>query len=153
TACGPKPVTDAHTVSPDGSTCPDDGPRLKLTGICQGRAVAYLGDNKGAREPTLPDGCTWTVNETMLAGDDALLYRAATCKGATTQLAFSAGAKSAELRYDKSAVFTDDDKSHVLIRLFGTDPDPQGALKAAIAELPKAEQAKCEIQPAGVDTW
>ena len=53
-ACGPKPVTDAHSVSPDGSTCPDDGPRLAQTGICQGRAVGYLADNKGAREPTLP---------------------------------------------------------------------------------------------------
>lgn len=149
----PVATASATPIPYSDSGCPDDGPRLPLTNVCQGRAVAYLGDNAGAREPTLPDGCTWTVNETLLSADEALLYRAASCKGVTTQLAFAAGAHAGSLTYAASAAAGDAWKGNEVIQLYGVDPDPQGALKGFIAALPKAEQAKCEIQTAGYDGW
>ncbi|HWA23104.1 MAG TPA: hypothetical protein VG735_11970 [Caulobacterales bacterium] len=151
-SCGPKPAASA-APSISAAPCPDDGPRLPETGVCQGRAWAYLDDFKGAREPSLPGGCTWSVNETMLPGDEALLYRAASCKGVTTKLAYAGGAHSASISYETSAVFGNSVKGQEVIRLFGTDPDPQGALKEQLAALPKAEREKCEIHPAGIDTW
>ena len=126
-ACTPKSASTLAASSAAGNSCPDDGLRLPQTGVCQGRALAYLDDPKGAREPSLPAGCTWTVNETMLPGDEALLYRAATCKGVTTKLDYAGGAHSAEISYETSAVFGASAKGHPVIRLFGTDPDPQGA--------------------------
>lgn len=155
-ACGPQPspMPDAAPVAVDGgASCPDDGPRLPGTGVCQGRALAYLDDPKGAREPVLPAGCTWTVNETMLPGDEALLYRAATCNGVTTRLDYAGGAHSASISYGTSAVFGEAVEGSEVIRLFGVDPDPQGALKDMIAKLPARERASCVIQPAGVDLW
>jgi hypothetical protein len=105
------------------------------------------------RVPELPEGCDWTVNETMLPGDEALLYYAGNCKGVVTTLGYAGGAHSAEISYERSAAFGDTAKGRVVMRLFGTDPDPQGALKAAIAEAPKAEQKTCEIRAAGYEGW
>ena len=147
-ACGPKPDQKI-----DPSACPDDGPRLPGTGICQGQALAYLESPAGAREPTLPEGCTWTVNETMLPADEALLYRAATCHGVTTKLAFAGAAHHAAISYETSAVGGDANKDREIIWLYGTDPDPQGALKSAIADLPPGERAACEIQPRVLEGW
>ena len=152
-ACTPKSASDQSASATSERACPDDGPRLPETGVCQGRALAYLDDPKGGREPSLPEGCTWTVNETMLPGDEALLYRAATCKGVTTKLGYSGGAHNASIFYEKSAVFGASAKDEAVLSLFGTDPDPQGALKQAISELPMSERAKCEIRPAGIDGW
>jgi hypothetical protein len=153
-ACGPTPSIDGASAAPSiSASCPDDGPRLPETGVCQGRAWAYLIDAKGAREPTLPEGCTWTINETMLPGDEALLYRAASCKGVTTKLAYAGGAHSASISYETSAVFGDAVKGQEIIRLFGVDPDPQGALKEQIASLPKGERETCVIQPASIEGW
>lgn len=148
-ACGPQP---ARTVDPSqGSACPDDGPRLPDTGICLSRASAYLDPAEGTQAQELPAGCTWTTNETLLPADEALLYRAASCNGVTTKLAFAGGAHSASISYETSALGAP--KGEEVIKLFGVDPDPQGALKAAIAELPAAERAICGIEPAGVDFW
>jgi hypothetical protein len=152
-ACSRETASTSVAPSIAASTCPDDGPRLPGTGVCQGRAFAYLDDNMGARDPSLPPDCSWTINETMLPGDEALLYRAMTCKGVTTKLAYAGGAHHASISYETSAVFGDGGKGHDLIQLFGTEPDPQGALKAEIAALPKAERANCEIHPAGIDGW
>lgn len=41
----------------------------------------------------------------------------------------------------------------MVLALYGADPDPQGALKAAIAEAPAAERPTCEIRPAGYEGW
>ncbi len=153
---GPTPQITSTSAAPSVSAaapCPDDGPRLPETGVCQGRAWAYLGDAHGIHEGTLPEGCTWTINETMLPGDEALLYRAASCKGVTTKLAYAGGAHSASLSYETSALFGDSAKGQEVIRLFGTDPDPQGALKEQIAALPKGERDACVIQPANIEGW
>ena len=148
-ACSPNPAT---TASSSAASCADRSTKLALTGLCQADAKALLADARGAREPALPQGCTWTINETQFA-TDALLYRAATCKGVTTKLAYAGGAHSAKLSYETTALFSEEDKKNTLVEVFGAEPDPQGALKAAIAALPKAERAKCEIQPAGVEQW
>jgi hypothetical protein len=92
------------------------------------------------------------MNETGLAGDEALLYQAATCNGATTKLAFAGGAKSASISYETSALGGDAVKGQEMIRLF-TAPveDPQANLKQIIAEDPEAKD--CVIRPAGVTHW
>lgn len=151
-ACEPGATrkSDAQAAASD---CPDDGPRLPGTGVCQGRAWAYLDVADGAAEPALPDGCTWTVNETMLPGDEALLYRAATCHGVTSKLGYAGGAHSASISYEVSAARGDEAKGDEVFQLFGVDPDPQGAIKAALAALPAAERRRCGIEPAGIDGW
>jgi hypothetical protein len=101
----------------------------------------------------LPADCDWSVNETMLPADEALLYYAAACKGVVTKLGFAGGAHSAGIAYERSAVLGDAATGHVVMRLYGVDADPQGALKEAIAEAPKAEEGTCEIRPAGYEGW
>lgn len=83
--------------------CPDDGPRLPYTGICAGRASAYL-----MGQPTygdyVPDpSCQWVVNEVQVV-EDALLYRALRCKGVTAQLEYAGGAQWAQLMVVRSAL-------------------------------------------------
>ncbi|TDP46200.1 hypothetical protein [Zavarzinia compransoris] len=83
--------------------CPDDGPRLPLTGICAGRAVAYL-SGEATYGDYLPDpACEWVVNEVQVV-EDALLYRALRCKGVTAQLEFAGGAQWAQLMIVRSAL-------------------------------------------------
>ncbi|MDX2235834.1 MAG: hypothetical protein NW200_15145 [Hyphomonadaceae bacterium] len=145
---GNRPETTPATVE----ACADGGARLAGTGLCQSEASALVPADPDVRTPEL-EGCTWSVNETMLPADEALLYRAATCNGVTTQLGFAGGARSAEIAYERSAQFGDAAIGRVVVRLYGTDPDPQGALKAAIAEAPASERASCEIAPAGGEGW
>lgn len=150
-SCGQKPQTDAG----EGLelSCPDGLPRLPLTGICQGSAAASLKFDNDARTPELLD-CTWTVNELMLPGDEALLYRAAVCNGVTTTLGFSGGAHSAELAYERSALFGDAVKGKAPIRLFSSPADnPQGALQGSIAEAPDGAALQCAIRPANLEGW
>lgn len=89
----------------------------------------------------------------MLPGDEALLYDAATCKGVETKLGYAGGAHRAEIAYESSAVYGQAAKGRVVVALYGTDPDPQGALKAAIAELPERDRGSCQIVPAGREGW
>ena len=99
-ACSPqaaKPADAPTDVAASG--CADDGVRLPGTGICAGRAANYL--ENPPPNPPAPEGCTWTFNEAVLADTEALIYRAMTCKGVTTKLAFSAGARSASIDYEK----------------------------------------------------
>jgi hypothetical protein len=146
--CGPP----AASPPPSAGGCADGSGRLEGTGLCQSEAAALLTRDPNVRTPEL-EGCSWAVNETMLPGDEALLYNAATCNGVATKLAFAGGAHSAEIAYERSAVFGGAAIGRVVIRLFGTDPDPQGALKAALAEAPAGERATCEIRPAGYEGW
>jgi hypothetical protein len=103
------------------------------------------------RTPEL-ENCTWSVKEVMV-GDEALLYRAAACAGVETTLAFAGGAHRAELSYESSAVYGDTARGRVVVALYGADPDPQGALNAAIAELPARERGLCRIVPAEREGW
>jgi len=149
--CGPQ-SPPATAPSTSAGACADGAARLEGTGLCQSEASALLVPNPEIRTPEL-ENCTWVVNETMLPADEALLYRAAVCSGVTTKLGFAGGAHSAEIAYEQSAKFGDAAKGRVLIRLFGTDPDPQGALKAAIAEAPAAARAGCEIRSEFREGW
>lgn len=85
------------------SSCPDDGPRMPLSGICRGRAANYLSLAGGAK-PLLMDGCEWVVNETPLPGGDYLFYLASKCGKYLTQLEFSIGARFAEVNILHSAM-------------------------------------------------
>jgi hypothetical protein len=149
-ACGPQPGTTDTTKAAEAA-CPDDGPRLPGTGLCQRTALLMLLHADGAQSVEYPEGCSASVNETMLPGDEALIYSAAKCGDVTTKLAYAGGAHSASISYETSAMghSTEDE----IIRLFGVDPDPQGALKEQIAALPAAERATCEIRSAGADGW
>jgi hypothetical protein len=151
TACGPS-TERAEKSGSANEACADGGARLEGTGLCQDEAQVLVPRDPDLRTPEL-EGCTWVVNETMLPADEALLYRAAVCKGVTTKLTYAGGARSAEIAYERSAMFGDAANGRVVIRLFGTDPDPQGALKAAIAEAPAAERGTCEIRNEVREGW
>ncbi len=149
-SCGPRATEEAASRAAEAA-CPDDGPRLPGTGLCQRTALLLLDHAEGAQSVEYPEGCTASVNETMLPGDEALIYSAARCGEVTTKLGYAGGAHSATISYETSAMghSTEDE----IIRLFGVDPDPQGALKEQIAALPSAERATCEIRSAGFDGW
>lgn len=150
-SCGqpaPSPASDAAT----GGACADGGEPLAGTGLCQSEADALLVADPNVRTPEL-EGCTWSVKEVMLPGDEALLYRAAACNGVETTLGFAGGARRAEISYESSAVHGDDAVGRVVVALYGTDPDPQGALNAAIAALSYREQGSCQIVAAEREGW
>ncbi len=149
--CGPAEQAAAPEAV-DPNACADASTRLAGTGLCQSEAAALLTADPNVRTPEL-EGCTWSVNETMLPGDEALLYHAATCNGVTTELAYAGGARRAEISYLNSASFGADANGAIVLYLYGTDPDPQGALTAAIAALPAGERRTCEIRAAGIEGW
>lgn len=151
--CGPaakRPESEAAIGASAG--CADGGARLAGTGLCQSEASAILVSDPNVRTPEL-ENCTWSVKEILFPGDEALLYRAAKCGGVDTVLAFAGGAHRAEISYESSAVYGDAARGRVVVALYGTDPDPQGALKAAIAELPAPDQGSCQIVPAQREGW
>jgi len=156
-ACSPPPAKSVAAPAPApaaSSGCADDGVRLPVTGICAGRAANYL-DNLPSDPPT-PDGCAWTFNEAGLGDAEALLYRAMTCKGVTTRLAFSAGARGASVEYEKSALFGDAAVGKTAVRLFTLDEkDPRGGLLRLVQEgvEDKAERAACALRAAGFKDW
>lgn len=154
-ACTPSaPKADAEKAQ---TGCPDDGPRLPITGVCAGRAVAYFDPSVAPATPLELSGpakdCTWVVNELSMGIDDeALLYRALSCNGVTTKLSYAGGARSAALQLETSALGATPGAE--LVRIFTSDPkDPQAAIRFVIADAPAAERPKCEVQPAGRDYW
>jgi hypothetical protein len=85
-----------------------------------------------------------------------LLYRALSCKGVTTKLAFSAGAPSAALIYSASALYPDAVNDQVkVVKIFdGGGQDPRKQIEALKAGIPnEAERASCVLQPAGIAGW
>lgn len=138
-------VSERHAPT-EGSDCPDDGPRLPGTGICQGRAINYL-ENISTDIPLL-SGCDWVVNEAALPGGDYLLYRAAQCGTLTTTLAFWGDATSANLVITKSATSKGEPGGNVA-RVFAlTHASPQeDILKHALKELhDPADADKCYVR-------
>ncbi|PCJ68405.1 MAG: hypothetical protein COA62_14645 [Rhodobiaceae bacterium] len=95
------------------SDCPDDGPRLPGSGVCQGRGVNYLNIVEG-RQPELLEGCEWKLNETPLPGGDYLLYLAAACGQHISQLEFSAGAHFADVTVASSAMSNGEPGSRII---------------------------------------
>lgn len=158
TACTPSaPKTDTHDTAASGSACPDDGPRLPITGICAGRAVAYFDPEAAPAEPAdigaIGKDCTWVVNEmSMGIEDEALIYRALSCNGVTTKLSYAGGARSAALQLETSALGATPGAE--LVRIFTSDPkDPQASIRFLIADAPAAQRPKCEVQPANQPSW
>lgn len=145
------PQTPASIVA---APCPDDGPRLPVTGICTGRAINYIDPAIGLITTT-PDGCQWVPAETPFPnGEEALVYRVLSCKGVTTALELHGGAHSAALGYASSALFGDAAKEQEPVKIFTTDPaDPQKAIRDLFESIPEAERPTCAIEPAGIDGW
>lgn len=139
---------DQRTLAHD----PDEA-SLAGTGLSQAEAAALIQQAPGTSAETYPEGCDAIVNETMMPGDQALLYRAARCDGRTTTLAFAGGAHQAEISIATSALYEGPTDDPVVIRIFTTDPEPQWALREQIAALPAAERATCQIRPAGIEGW
>lgn len=157
-ACTPPnaKTEDAKAAVADAG-CPDDGPRFPITGICTGRAVAYFDPELAPAEPAdlgeIGKDCTWTVNETAMGiEDEAILYRALSCKGVTAKLEYAGGARSASLNLATSALGAA--PGGELVRIFTSDPqDPQKVIRDLIAAAPAAERSRCEVQPADRAGW
>lgn len=153
-ACGGQsaPATEdapeAISARPEAAPCPDDGVRLPVSGICAGRASAYL-DPSVELISEAPDGCDWVFTETPFPlGDEALVYRALTCKGVTTALEFHGGARSAALGYTTSAFNAGDVSEIEPVRIFVSDPaDPQKVIRDLFEGIPVEERGRCEITP------
>lgn len=148
---------DAPSASPEAAPCPDDGPRLPITGICAGRAINYVDPEIGLMTET-PDGCAWGFTETPMPGDnEAIVHRVLTCKGVTTTFEFSAGAHSASLSYTRSALFGEPvagEDPIEPVRIFISDPaDPQKVIRDLVENAPEAERAKCSVQPTNLQGW
>jgi hypothetical protein len=161
-ACTPAAEKPAEKTAE--ATCPDDGPRLPGTGLCQGRAVNYFDPARLAniKEGDLPEGCSYVINETMTPDEnEAILYNALSCNGKTTKLEFSAGARSASLSWGVSGFFdnvpTDGEEGSERVRIFtlAEVADPKAMIldmaKATAKEekAPAAEIAACEVRQAG----
>jgi len=155
-ACSQTPVAEAppavETAAAETSSCPDDGLRFPITGLCVGRSVNYL-EPAGDWQP--PEGCTWAMNEAWIGdGTEALLYRAAVCEGVTTTLQVSGGAHSASVEYAMSALGGDALRGEEVIRLFVSPPEnPQWHIEDILADVNENGDIECEIRPAGVDGW
>lgn len=134
--------------------CPDDGPRLPGSGVCQGRAVNYLNFDAGPR-PEAPEGCEWIVNETELAGGEYLLYLAAKCADKVTKLDYAGGAHMAVLSYDTTAIGGEEMKGTEVAYILSAEPDPKTAILNHAREVMdnKAEAAKCSVRPANIEGW
>lgn len=157
------PATDKAGKTTAEASCPDDGPRLPGTGLCQGRVANYFDPARlsGAQDD-LPEGCSYVINETMTPDpNEAILYNAMSCKGKTTKLEFSAGARSASLSWGVSGFFenvpTGGAEGSERVRMFSLQDvaDPKAMIldmaKATAKEekVPAAEIAACEVRPAG----
>lgn len=135
----------------EGSDCPDDGPRLAGSGICQGRAINYM-DNI-TDDSTLQTGCDWVVNEAPLPGGGYILYRATRCGDHTSTLALWGGAKAANLVLTRSAM-SNGEPGGTIARVFAmTDASPEeNILMRALDELDDpADVDKCHVRKPGPD--
>lgn len=158
--CAPPQSKDTAAAA---ATCPDDGPRLAHTGLCQGRAVNYFDPARLTTTGTdLPEGCTWVVNETPTPDpEEAILYNALRCNDKTTKLEFSAGARSASLGWGESGLFDTvpkmGEEGAELVRIFTLEgqADPKAMILemakglAAERQVSPAEIAACAVRPAG----
>ena len=115
---GPAPVV---TPVPIDASCPDDGPRFPVSGICVGRGTPYM--DMGALLSEAPDGCEWTTKELALPLGDAVLYRSLDCGTASATLALAGGAQTAALEIATSALGALEGTE--IVRIFGDgESDP-----------------------------
>lgn len=145
-AGGAAPAFSGAQSAQGASSCPDDGPRLAGSGLCQGRAVNYL--NLAGPEQDLQPGCEWVVNETALPGGDYLLYLAAKCGPHTSKLELSAGAQMADLNLSVSAL-SDGSPGWSVAKVFaagGGRPEDEILMRAQQAMHDPADHRKCEAR-------
>jgi hypothetical protein len=148
-------TTDATASATPASACPDDGPQFAGTGLCVGRAVNYIDPANLAADDILPEGCSWQINETMLPGDEALLYQAMSCNGKTTELEFRGGAQTAALGVKQSGFFDTVPADYEPVRILSLFEvaDAQARIldfaRAAITD--PEEAAACAVRPVGGD--
>ena len=158
------PAADKAGKTTAEASCPDDGPRLPGTGLCQGRVANYFDPARlvSIKDGDLPEGCSYVINETMTPDpNEAILYNALSCKGKTTKLEFSAGARSASLGWGVSGFFENvptagaEGSERVRIFTLAEVADPKAMIldmaKATAKEekAPAAEIAACEVRQAG----
>jgi hypothetical protein len=158
TACA-QPTTPAAPkteAAKAAGACGDGFDKLKTLGVCPAEAAKQLIMTDGG-EPGLPEGCVWTVQESITeAGDEALIYRAASCKGVTTRFAVNRGAKSISYTYATSAVFGDSVKDNTpVMQLLAMSSDVKAEIKgqAMLIAEPADNIANCALRPAGIEGW
>ncbi len=154
-AAGAMLMAAPGTTAQAAESCPDDGARLPITGLCAGRAANYLNMVEGTL-PDGPEGCSWTVQETEMPAGEVLLYMALQCGDKATKLTFEGGAQLAELKYETSAQLGDELKGQTLIKIASADPAAPTANVLSVARAAmedQAEAAKCEVRPAGIEGW
>lgn len=144
--------------SADAASCADDGGRLALTNLCEGRSINYLNMETSA-SPEPAEGCEWKVMETQVV-EDVLLYRGLKCGEFETQLEFSGGAERAELRLVSSAYSgkIDDaaiEESSPMVYIYTIEGDAlKGVTERAISAIEtKAEAAGCAAKFAKEEYW
>lgn len=156
-ACSAPPQTPAKDAK-KADACEDGGAKLATLGLCQADAAKLLAVS-GGPDPTLPEGCSWVVQETpMPAEGEVLLYRAASCKGVTTKLVAKEGAKLVNYQYETSAVFAqsaDTSAMPIITQLDVETPDPKTSILGQVVLVAETanEQRNCEIRSAGVAEW
>lgn len=150
----PEPAPTPAPVTAE--SCPDDGPRLPNTGLCVGRSINYIDPNNISQDSgSLPDGCSWTMNDIALPLDEAILFRAVSCNGVTTTLEFAGGARSASLQYVTSAYAGTAAAGGEPVRLFTMwENNPDGFYNDYVSQLDPPENTQCEVQPMAVaENW
>lgn len=153
--CSGAPSEEAEAPAPpaDARSCADDGPRLALTGLCEGRAVNYLNMDASA-SPEATDGCEWKVMETEMP-DGVLLYRGLKCDAGETKLEYAGGAARAELKLVNSAYLGKIDEPPTYVYVYTIDGDArQGVTARARSAIENpAEAAACSARVAGLEGW
>lgn len=148
---GAAPAMEPQALAPSyvaKAPCADDGERFPLSGVCIGRATAYM--EPDSAEPEAPAGCEWKTQETPFS-DQVLLYRALDCGKEKVALEYAGGAHAAELSYISSALnptaVPGPDEVKPIIRVATYFKDDSWRLIETIGS--DANIAKCEIRPAG----
>jgi hypothetical protein len=147
------PDAAAAASSAQDRSCPDDGGRLPLTGLCEGRAVNYLNMDASVAEEA-PDGCEWKVMETQMV-EDVLLYRGLKCDAGETRLEYAGGAHRADLELVSSAFLGKIDEPPAYVQVYTIEGDAREAIaqRAREAMQDKAEAAGCKARLAGFEGW
>lgn len=144
----PSASVEADTPLNPPSDCPDDGPRLPGSGVCQGRGVNYLNIAEG-NAPELMEGCEWKLNEAVMPGGDYLFYLATSCGKFLSKLELSIGASTADLNLIASAMSEGADRGKIGTSIPVDDANPKASLLQFVQSTidDKTAAGKCRIVP------
>jgi hypothetical protein len=76
-----KTEVKANLSDTDNKSCPDDGPRFEITGLCMGRITNFMDKPEtdvSFYEQMTGEACRWEVMETPFA-TDVLIYQGVVC--------------------------------------------------------------------------